>query len=327
MLQPADDQLVWGSDGRTFMTASSPDHFIPKQLLLFDPTSHSQYPAPIFFSQHQSLEQDKVAAERISGGLNDTTNYDHGMILDDPLTSKPHMTNDRNHHHVYIKTAHDPLHHHDRVDPHDHQRLSSSYNYNNTVRTCVDCNTTKTPLWRSGPLGPKVTSPPFIEVIQFIPYIGRSTKVKKSPPLITSSCDGAQSQGLCQSLCNACGIRHHKARRAKAAAAESQGGSHDPFPVTNKLKKQKRGELKSTGHCKRKNKIFTTPRRRKNLCFELDLNCEIEDDQSLEYSTTAETLDFAMELSKAKPFKRVFPEDEEQAAILLMALSCGLVHG
>ncbi|XP_031505015.1 GATA transcription factor 21-like [Nymphaea colorata] len=289
MLQPADDHLVWGSDGRNFMTASSPDHFIPKQLLLFDPTSHSQYPAPIFFSQHQSLEQDKVAAQRISGGLNDTTNYDHGMILDDPLTSKPHMTNDHNHHHVYIKTAHDPLHHHDRVYPHDHQRLSSSYNYNNTVRTCVDCNTTKTPLWRSGPLGPK-------------------------------------------SLCNACGIRHHKARRAKAAAAaaaatEAQGGSHDPFPVTNKLKKQKRGELKSTGHCKRKNKIFTTPRRRKNLCFELDLNCEIEDDQNLEYSTTAETLDFAMELSKAKPFKRVFPEDEEQAAILLMALSCGLVHG
>ncbi|CAN6457157.1 unnamed protein product [Victoria cruziana] len=289
MLQPAGDHVVWGSEERNFMTASSPDHFIPKQILLFDPTSHSQYPAPIFFSQQQSHEQDKVAAKRISGGLNDTTSYDHVMILDDPLTNKPHMTNDHTHHHVYMKKEHDPLHHHDHVAPHDHQRLSSSCNYNNTVRTCVDCNTTKTPLWRSGPLGPK-------------------------------------------SLCNACGIRHHKARRAKAAAAaaaaaaEAEGGSHDPFTLsTNKLKKQKR-EPRSTAHYKRKNKIFPTLRRRKNLCFELDLNCEIED-ENLEYSTTAETLDFSVELSKAKPFKRVFPEDEEQAAILLMALSCGLVHG
>uniref|UniRef100_A0ACD5Z5W5 Uncharacterized protein n=1 Tax=Avena sativa TaxID=4498 RepID=A0ACD5Z5W5_AVESA len=44
------------------------------------------------------------------------------------------------------------------------------------IRVCSDCNTTKTPLWRSGPRGPK-------------------------------------------SLCNACGIRQRKARRAMAAAA------------------------------------------------------------------------------------------------------------
>lgn len=37
---------------------------------------------------------------------------------------------------------------------------NSSNNYsnhsNNTVRVCSDCHTTKTPLWRSGPRGPKV---------------------------------------------------------------------------------------------------------------------------------------------------------------------------
>ena len=37
---------------------------------------------------------------------------------------------------------------------------SSNNNYsndsNNTVRVCADCHTTKTPLWRSGPRGPKV---------------------------------------------------------------------------------------------------------------------------------------------------------------------------
>jgi len=44
---------------------------------------------------------------------------------------------------------------------------SSSNNYS-TIRVCSDCNTTKTPLWRSGPRGPKVyiydPLPPFIKV-------------------------------------------------------------------------------------------------------------------------------------------------------------------
>ncbi|KAF3793827.1 GATA transcription factor 16 [Nymphaea thermarum] len=44
-------------------------------------------------------------------------------------------------------------------------------------RACVDCQTTKTPLWRSGPQGPK-------------------------------------------SLCNACGIRYRKRRRAAALGLE-----------------------------------------------------------------------------------------------------------
>lgn len=48
------------------------------------------------------------------------------------------------------------------------------------IRVCSDCNTTKTPLWRSGPCGPK-------------------------------------------SLCNACGIRQRKARRAMMAAASGSG--------------------------------------------------------------------------------------------------------
>lgn len=32
----------------------------------------------------------------------------------------------------------------------------SNHSNNNTVRVCADCHTTKTPLWRSGPRGPKV---------------------------------------------------------------------------------------------------------------------------------------------------------------------------
>ncbi|OEL30392.1 hypothetical protein BAE44_0008592 [Dichanthelium oligosanthes] len=48
------------------------------------------------------------------------------------------------------------------------------------IRVCSDCNTTKTPLWRSGPCGPK-------------------------------------------SLCNACGIRQRKARRAMMASGGGSG--------------------------------------------------------------------------------------------------------
>lgn len=34
--------------------------------------------------------------------------------------------------------------------------LHPDNNNNTTIRVCADCNTTKTPLWRSGPRGPKV---------------------------------------------------------------------------------------------------------------------------------------------------------------------------
>lgn len=36
----------------------------------------------------------------------------------------------------------------------DHDKSNNSTN--NVIRVCSDCNTTKTPLWRSGPRGPKV---------------------------------------------------------------------------------------------------------------------------------------------------------------------------
>uniref|UniRef100_A0ACD5WY72 Uncharacterized protein n=1 Tax=Avena sativa TaxID=4498 RepID=A0ACD5WY72_AVESA len=52
------------------------------------------------------------------------------------------------------------------------------------IRTCSDCNTTKTPLWRSGPCGPK-------------------------------------------SLCNACGIRQRKARRAMMASVAAPAAGTD----------------------------------------------------------------------------------------------------
>lgn len=37
-----------------------------------------------------------------------------------------------------------------------YSQTSPTRNNNNTVRVCSDCNTNSTPLWRSGPMGPKV---------------------------------------------------------------------------------------------------------------------------------------------------------------------------
>ncbi|URD89789.1 hypothetical protein MUK42_28051 [Musa troglodytarum] len=110
-------------------------------------------------------------------------------------------------------------------------------NGNGIIRICSDCNTTKTPLWRSGPRGPK-------------------------------------------SLCNACGIRQRKARRAMAAAAALNGGL---IPATAPAKKRATA---------------------KKLCFD----------------------DVQLSSNKNTAIQKVFPQEERDAAILLMALSCGLIR-
>ncbi|CAM8994577.1 unnamed protein product [Rhodiola kirilowii] len=98
-------------------------------------------------------------------------------------------------------------------------------------RTCVDCNTTKTPLWRGGPAGPR-------------------------------------------SLCNACGIRHRKSKRALLASDERS-------KAKNKLKKK-----------------HTNARR-----------CE----KGLQMRV----------MGVGGKMEKLIREEEEEAAILLMALSYG----
>ncbi|XP_028751379.1 putative GATA transcription factor 22 [Neltuma alba] len=162
--------------------------------------------------------------------------------------------------------------HHHHQKPLSSSSLSSSTDHNNMcnracssdqtshigVRVCADCQTTKTPLWRSGPTGPK-------------------------------------------SLCNACGIRQRKARLAMAAAASA--------PVReNKVQKkqEKKPLLKKKKKKKRKLGVVKPCGGRKKPVLE----------------------DFATRLSKSLSAQQVlFPQDEKEAAILLMALSCGLVRG
>ncbi|KZV29647.1 GATA transcription factor 21-like [Dorcoceras hygrometricum] len=159
---------------------------------------------------------------------------------------------------------------------------NSSISYSNPVRVCSDCNTTKTPLWRSGPKGPK-------------------------------------------SLCNACGIRQRKARRAAMAAASAAANGmavvladNKPPPSLKTIKlKNKEKIIRNKGNApnfKKHRKMAATgagaPSSNGDITKKLDLE------------------DFLINLSKNLAFRfRVFPQDEKDAAILLMALSSGLVHG
>ncbi|KAF5748481.1 hypothetical protein HS088_TW04G00436 [Tripterygium wilfordii] len=154
-----------------------------------------------------------------------------------------------------------------QIDNYKDQNLYN--NGNNTIRVCADCNTTKTPLWRSGPRGPK-------------------------------------------SLCNACGIRQRKARRAMGTAAN--GGVEPPPPSMKRDHKGKHKNKRSSDESyntslpiKKRYKIASQPSRgRKKICFE----------------------DLPIILSKnSTAYQQVFPQDEREAATLLMALSYGLVHG
>ncbi|MFQ6638434.1 hypothetical protein Gotur_015124 [Gossypium turneri] len=156
-----------------------------------------------------------------------------------------------------------------KSEDHQEQKQPSSSpdnNNNSTIRVCADCNTTKTPLWRSGPRGPK-------------------------------------------SLCNACGIRQRKARRAAAAAAEAGivvAAETPPSMKSGVQLKAKRSSNNGFPHLKNKKcKLNSQYQSRKKLCFE----------------------DLRIILSKNSAFHGVFPQDEKEAAILLMALSYGLVHG
>lgn len=129
------------------------------------------------------------------------------------------------------------------ISPNENQNQNE--NQNETKKTCADCGTSKTPLWRGGPAGPK-------------------------------------------SLCNACGIRSRKKRRAILGLNKAED------------KKSKRGNS---------NNVSNTKSLGDNLKQRL-------------LSLGREVL---MQRSTAEKQRRKLGE-EEQAAVLLMALSYGSVY-
>ncbi|XP_059657057.1 putative GATA transcription factor 22 [Cornus florida] len=155
---------------------------------------------------------------------------------------------------------------------HDRNNNETTHQYpnniNNIVRVCSDCHTTKTPLWRSGPQGPKT-------------------------------------------LCNACGIRQRKARRAMAAAAAAAAAGNGTNLATNST-------------TARSTKVQSKEKKsRKSYITQYKKQLKLRHSQS-EKKLSFE--DFALSLIQNSAFGGVFPKDEEEAAVLLMALSCGLIN-
>lgn len=181
------------------------------------------------------------------------------------------------------------------------------------VRVCSDCNTTKTPLWRSGPRGPK-------------------------------------------SLCNACGIRQRKARRAMAAAAAAaaaaSNGGAPPQAVSGvatqqqpkPARKEKRSDAadRSLPFKKRCKMVVVvdhaagaaaataTPEAAAARSTKDQADHVSGDKQVVAPAAAMRSLDQS-EIATPPPsavssFHAAFPADEiTDAAMLLMTLSCGLV--
>ncbi|KAG2238612.1 hypothetical protein Bca4012_023080 [Brassica carinata] len=194
-------------------------------------------------------------------------------------------------------------------DHHDHLKKISANQYNIIVnetgyngsndcviRICSDCNTTKTPLWRSGPRGPK-------------------------------------------SLCNACGIRQRKARQAAMAAAAATTNS-DEYLSPPLLKKKIQSKNKRSNEVSnlssllspkvKKCKSMTTSVMERAASGDLENQGKSSTVSSSSTSSSSNKFsydDLAMVLSKSSAYQQVFPQDEKEAAILLMALSYGMVHG
>ncbi|KAI7737461.1 hypothetical protein M8C21_007236 [Ambrosia artemisiifolia] len=183
--------------------------------------------------------------------------------------------------------------HNSPMEETDNSSNSTSSNNNIPIRVCSDCNTTKTPLWRSGPRGPK-------------------------------------------SLCNACGIRQRKARRAAAAAAAAENCDRcvyndqlvmAPLKVTktlNKdLKKPSKGHVTKYKKRQYSKQITITPPSSSS-------SPSLSPSSSPPSSSLARkngVEEFLDSLSKnLSTFYHVLPQDEREAAILLMAISCGYAH-
>ncbi|ONK80964.1 uncharacterized protein A4U43_C01F23770 [Asparagus officinalis] len=282
-----------------------PSHFHPFTLQTHDPTSSIPYS---FFLNTQQVIQEANGAHNllhhhqqkqefidqvmnIQGSSNftvsfstNTTNSIDDIVKDEKKSSKWMSSKRRLMRKMMnpdgIITKKPRRSRHLLQDQQHHEQLaqeSSSSNTNNSsssdgvVRVCSDCNTTKTPLWRSGPSGPK-------------------------------------------SLCNACGIRQRKARRALAAAAAVSSGL---IPLASRAKDRK-SDHKEYSESDR-NVPF------KKRCRFSTAGGDSAQKQIKKKKEKRSFDDIVISLSKSSAFHRVFPQDEKDAAILLMALSCGLV--
>lgn len=160
---------------------------------------------------------------------------------------------------------------------------SAESQVNEPKKTCADCGTTKTPLWRGGPAGPKVIDPP-------APICsGSNLHLASLWSWFSDPCS------LLQSLCNACGIRSRKKRRAFLGL--NKGSTDD------RKAKRSSNHSHNNGGGNGNNKLGDSLKRRL-------------------FALGREVL---LQRSTVEKQRRKLGE-EEQAAVLLMALSYGYVY-
>ncbi|KAI3945386.1 hypothetical protein MKW92_042543 [Papaver armeniacum] len=138
-------------------------------------------------------------------------------------------------------------------------------------KRCSDCQTTKTPLWRGGPAGPK-------------------------------------------SLCNACGIRQRKKRRALLGLNSNSGSNKK---LSGKIEKKERSCCSSSGS----SSSSTSSDGAENN----DNKSKIGVSLKLRFLSLGGREVLLQQRSKSMEKQRKLGE-EEQAAVLLMALSCGSLY-
>lgn len=135
-----------------------------------------------------------------------------------------------------------------------------------TKRFCVDCKATKTPMWRSGPLGPR-------------------------------------------SLCNACGIRYRKRKM-----------TDDQKPSCSEIRKEKLSTTTSTSNTvDDDDQMNEEPKMGFN-----HLGNQVIIPRSSSSSSISDSKLMRREYSRSSKSKKKLGEVEE-AAVLLMSLSCGSV--
>ncbi|KAL0904005.1 hypothetical protein M5K25_026074 [Dendrobium thyrsiflorum] len=171
------------------------------------------------------------------------------------------MCSDQNHTVRKVKRSRQQIQDDQKKKGNKDQSSCGSSNNGVISRVCSDCSTTKTPLWRSGPLGPK-------------------------------------------SLCNACGIKQRKARKAMGTAVTVSGKLQPVVTIKPRMNKALKVDCSTVPFKKRCGFITSAETSQRKLSFE----------------------DIVISLNKSLlALNRVFPQDEKDAAILLMALSSGIV--
>ncbi|OIT36044.1 gata transcription factor 15, partial [Nicotiana attenuata] len=137
-------------------------------------------------------------------------------------------------------------------------------NSESQLKTCADCGTTKTPLWRGGPAGPK-------------------------------------------SLCNACGIRSRKKRRALLGLNKED----------KKLKKSSENKNQCSNSSTSSSGDSTSSSSSNGCLLKKKL---------LPFGRQVVALQRPRSRSRSRPTSTHKLGEVEQAAFLLMALSCGSVY-